>query len=130
MDQAKEMAKIAFEALEDKKGEDVCAIDISAVSVLADYFVIANGNSDSQVRALVENVEEKMHKAGYAAKETEGHRSGAWVLKQTCTSHQVYDDSGFHPVLSLTYAVFLKFFHPSSFSSFAFSHAFSKLLPV
>ena len=73
MDQAKEMAKIAFEALEDKKGEDVCAIDISAVSVLADYFVIANGNSDSQVRALVENVEEKMHKAGYAAKET-------WVL--------------------------------------------------
>lgn len=59
MDQAKEMAKIAFEALEDKKGEDVCAIDISAVSVLADYFVIANGNSDSQVRALVENVEEK-----------------------------------------------------------------------
>ena len=74
MDQAKEMAKIAFEALEDKKGEDVCAIDISAVSV------IANGNSDSQERALVENVEEKMHKAGYAAKETEGHRSGAWVL--------------------------------------------------
>ena len=50
MDQAKEMAKIAFEALEDKKGEDVCAIDISAVSVLADYFVIANGNSDSQLR--------------------------------------------------------------------------------
>ena len=80
VDQAKEMAKIAFEALEDKKGENVCAIDISAVSVLADYFVIANGNSDSQVRALVENVEEKMHKAGYAAKETEGHRSGAWVL--------------------------------------------------
>ena len=40
MDQAKEMAKIAFEALEDKKGENVCAIDISSVSVLADYFVI------------------------------------------------------------------------------------------
>ena len=52
----------------------LCAIDISSVSVLADYFVIANGNSDSQVRALVENVEEKMHKAGYAAKETEGHK--------------------------------------------------------
>ena len=67
-------------SVEDKKGENVCAIDISSVSVLADYFVIANGNSDSQVRALVENVEEKMHKAGYAAKETEGHRSGAWVL--------------------------------------------------
>ena len=80
MDQAKEMAKIAFEALEDKKGENVCAIDISAVSVLADYFVIANGNSDSQVRALVDNVEEKMHKAGYELKEQEGNNSGTWVL--------------------------------------------------
>ena len=80
MDQAKEMAKIAFEALEDKKGEDVCAIDISSVSVLADYFVIANGNSDSQVRALVDNVEEKMHKAGYELKEQEGNNSGTWVL--------------------------------------------------
>ena len=80
MDQAKEMAKIAFEALEDKKGENVCAIDISSVSVLADYFVIANGNSDSQVRALVENVEEKMHKAGYELKEQEGNNSGTWVL--------------------------------------------------
>ena len=80
MDQAKEMAKIAFEALEDKKGENVCAIDISSVSVLADYFVIANGNSDSQVRALVDNVEEKMHKAGYELKEQEGNNSGTWVL--------------------------------------------------
>ena len=80
MDQAKEMAKIAFEALEDKKGEDVCAIDISSVSVLADYFVIANGNSDSQVRALVDNVEEKMHKAVYELKEQEGNNSGTWVL--------------------------------------------------
>ena len=80
MDQAKEMTKIAFEALEDKKGENVCAIDISSVSVLADYFVIANGNSDSQVRALVDNVEEKMHKAGYELKEQEGNNSGTWVL--------------------------------------------------
>ena len=80
MDQAKEMAKIAFEALEDKKGENVCAIDISSVSVLADYFVIANGNSDSQVRALVANVEEKLHKAGYELKAQEGNNSGTWVL--------------------------------------------------
>ena len=80
MNQSKEMAKLAYTALSDKKGEDIQIIDISGVSVLADYFLIVNGNSDSQVRALVENVEEKMHKAGYAAKETEGHRSGAWVL--------------------------------------------------
>ena len=37
-------------------------IDISGISVIGDYFVITNGTSDSQVSALVDNVEEKMHK--------------------------------------------------------------------
>ena len=80
MNQALEMARVAYQALDEKKGKDIRVIDISGISVIGDYFVITNGTSDSQVRALVENVEEKMHKAGYAAKETEGHRSGAWVL--------------------------------------------------
>ena len=80
MEQAKEMARVAFEALEDKKGEDTCVIDISHISVLADYFVISNGNSDSQVKALVDNVEEKMHKAGFIQKQGEGRNGGSWVL--------------------------------------------------
>ena len=53
MNQAKEMARIAYEALSEKKGEDIKVIDISGISVLADYFLIAHGNSDSQVNALV-----------------------------------------------------------------------------
>ena len=56
MNQSKEMAKIAYNALSDKKGEDIKIIDITGISVLADYFIIANGNSDSQVNALVDNV--------------------------------------------------------------------------
>ena len=75
-----ELLKKIEKILSDKKAENILTYDVRDKSSLADYFVIANGNSDSQVRALVENVEEKMHKAGYAAKETEGHRSGAWVL--------------------------------------------------
>ena len=65
MNQSKEMAKLAYAALSDKKGEDIQIIDISGVSVLADYFLIVNGNSDSQVNALVDNVEEELHKAGF-----------------------------------------------------------------
>lgn len=80
MNQAKEMAKIAYEALNDKKGEEIKIIDIAEISVMADYFLIANGNSDSQVRALVDNVEEEMHKAGYSVKQREGYGSGSWVL--------------------------------------------------
>lgn len=79
MEQTIEMARTAYRALADKKGEDIRVIDISQVSVLADYFVIANGTNESQVKALVENVEEKMHLAGYTMKQQEG-KSGAWVL--------------------------------------------------
>lgn len=80
MNQTKEMVRITYEALDEKKGEDIRMIDISGISVLADYFVITNGTSDSQVKALVDNVEEKMHKAGYAQKQREGVTAGNWVL--------------------------------------------------
>ena len=80
MNQSKEMAKLAYTALSDKKGEDIQIIDISGVSVLADYFLIVNGNSDSQVNALVDNVEEELHKAGYSLVQREGNASGRWVL--------------------------------------------------
>lgn len=58
MEESKKMAKIACAALADKKGEDIKVIDISNVSVLADYFIIANGTNDSQVHAMVDSVEE------------------------------------------------------------------------
>ena len=80
MNQSKEMARIAWNALSDKKGEDIKIIDITGISVLADYFIIANENSDSQVNALVDNVEEELHKAGYPLRQREGQASGSWVL--------------------------------------------------
>ena len=80
MNQSKEMARIAYDALSDKKGEDIKIIDITGVSVLADYFIIANGNSDSQVNALVDNVEEELHKAGYHLKQSEGRANSSWIL--------------------------------------------------
>lgn len=80
MKHAKEMARIAYQALNDKKGEDIQIIDIAEISVLADYFLIANGNSENQVRALVDNVEEELHKAGYTVRQREGYGSGSWVL--------------------------------------------------
>lgn len=80
MNIAKEMTKIACKALEDKKAEDIRVIDISGVSVLADYFIIANGNNENQVKALVDNVQEELFKAGHEAKQVEGYRSANWIL--------------------------------------------------
>jgi len=79
MEQALNMAKVVCRALEDKKGEDITLLDISNISVMTDYFVITNGNNDSHVRALMENVEEKMKQAGYEMKQQEG-KGGAWTL--------------------------------------------------
>ena len=80
MEHAMDMARIAYDALSDKKGENIQIIDISGVSVLADYFIITDGTSDSQIKALVENVDEKMTKAGYTLRQQEGLSSGSWVL--------------------------------------------------
>lgn len=77
---SKDMVKLAVEALEEKKAEDVRVIDISSVSIIADYFVVANGSNKNQIRALVDEVEEKLGRAGYEVKQREGYGSDSWVL--------------------------------------------------
>lgn len=77
---SREMVKLAVAALEDKKGEDVKVIDITEVSVLADYFVIASGANKNQVQALVDNVEEQLGRAGYQCRQMEGYRTANWIL--------------------------------------------------
>ena len=77
---SKEMVKIAYEALSDKKGQDIKIIDIHNVSVIADYFVIASGTNSNQVQAIVDNVEEQLGRAGFEAKQIEGNRNSSWIL--------------------------------------------------
>lgn len=77
---AKELAKIAVKALEDKKGEDITVIDISEISTLADYFIIAGGSNRSQIQAMADNVDEFLSKNGGTLKQIEGYDAGNWVL--------------------------------------------------
>lgn len=77
---AKEMAKLAIHALEDKKAEDIKIIDISHVSVIADYFIIANGTNTNQIQAMSDNVEEVLGKAGSHPRQIEGYRNANWIL--------------------------------------------------
>ena len=80
IEQSREMAKLACEALVDKKGEDIRVIDIAGISVLADYFIIANGTNRNQVQALIDNVEEQLGRAGVSPKQIEGYDAANWVL--------------------------------------------------
>ncbi|MBS5523106.1 MAG: ribosome silencing factor [Clostridiales bacterium] len=80
MSDAKKMAVLATEALEDKKAIDIKIIDIREVSVIADYFIIASGSNKNQVQALADNVSEALGKAGYSPKQVEGYQSASWIL--------------------------------------------------
>lgn len=80
MNQIKDMVKTAYEALDEKKGNDIVILDISEISTLADYFVICDGSNENQVHALTDYVEEKMHQAGYHQERREGQRSSSWIL--------------------------------------------------
>ena len=75
-----EFARIAIAALEEKKASDIRVIDISEVSVLADYFIIANGTNRAQIQALSDEVSEKMEKAGAFLKQVEGYDNASWIL--------------------------------------------------
>ena len=76
LEQAKETAKI----LSEKKGLDIKVIEISDVSVIADYMVIATGNSSTHVKALDDEVEEQLDNMGVSVSHVEGYRSNSWIL--------------------------------------------------
>ena len=80
MSKSLEMVKLAKTALEDKKAGDIKVIDICGVSVLADYFIIADGSNVNQVQAMVDNVDEVLGRAGYECKQMEGYGTGGWIL--------------------------------------------------
>ena len=75
-----ELARIAIAALEEKKATEIRVIDISDVSVLADYFIIANGSNRPQMQAMSDEVSEKMEKAGAVLKQVEGYDNASWIL--------------------------------------------------
>ncbi len=80
MTESAKFAKIAYDALSDKKGDNIKIIDISEISPIADYFIIADGANQNQLQAMCDAVEEALYKAGCKLKQTEGNRSSTWIL--------------------------------------------------
>lgn len=76
----KELVKIIYGALDEKKAEDISIIDISGLSVIADYFIVANATNQNQLQAMQDEVERKMHERGNAPKQIEGNRQSTWIL--------------------------------------------------
>jgi ribosome-associated protein len=76
-----ELARFIVEVVEDRKAEDILLLDLRPDVVIADFFVICSGNSDRQLRALADNVREKV-KEQYSVLpySTEGVAESGWVL--------------------------------------------------
>lgn len=77
---SKELAKLACDALDDKKALEIKVINIENVSTLADYFIIASGTNHNQVQAMADNVDETLGRAGYEPKQIEGYQNANWIL--------------------------------------------------
>ncbi|PTM59550.1 ribosome-associated protein [Desmospora activa DSM 45169] len=75
-----ELAQLAASAAEEKKAQRVTILDIRGLSVIADYFVICHGNSQTQVKAIVDAVRKKMQEADIPVKGIEGLSESRWVL--------------------------------------------------
>ena len=78
---SKELAKLACKALSEKRGRDIVTIYVRDKTVLCDYFVLASGGSAAQIKAMGENVEERISKDyGIEPTRTEGVRDGRWAV--------------------------------------------------
>ena len=75
-----EAVKAAYAAIEDKMGDEVIVLDIGAVSILSDYFIIASANNSNQLKAMAEAVQEKVEKLGMNVRHVEGAQSARWIL--------------------------------------------------
>ncbi|MCM3765356.1 ribosome silencing factor [Neobacillus niacini] len=74
------LLKMAVKAADDKRAENIIALNMKGISLIADYFVICHGNSDKQVQAIAREIREKAHENGYDVKRIEGFDEARWVL--------------------------------------------------
>lgn len=75
-----EVLKKIIRTLDSKKAEDIMAIKITDLTILADYFVIANGTSTTHTRTLAEEVEYQLSQEGIEPNRTEGYNGSNWVI--------------------------------------------------
>lgn len=77
---SKELLKVVVEAADSKRAEDIVALDVQGISLLADYFVIMQANSERQVKAIADIIEEKVEEAGFEVRNVEGKDGANWIL--------------------------------------------------
>jgi len=75
-----EIVGVAVKALDSRRGKDIKVLYTGDQTTLADYFIICNGSSNTQVKALADAVEDTLSQRGEEPHHVEGHRGGQWTL--------------------------------------------------
>ena len=79
-DHAVELVHAAARAASDKLATDILAFDVSDQLAITDAFLLASGANDRQVKAIVDEIEDKLREIGAKPIRREGERDGRWVL--------------------------------------------------
>ncbi|PZE22757.1 ribosome silencing factor [Paenibacillus xerothermodurans] len=75
-----ELMALAVDAAEDKKAMNVVTLNLQGVSLIADYFIICHGNSETQVQAIATEVRKRAEERGVQMRGLEGMDTARWVL--------------------------------------------------
>ncbi|MGG0739976.1 ribosome silencing factor [Niallia taxi] len=70
----------AVKAADDKRAENIVALNMKGISLVSDYFVICHGNSDKQVQAIASEIKDKCGEIGVTVKRLEGFQEAKWIL--------------------------------------------------
>jgi len=76
----KKIVQLAAEACDDKLAEDIIALDMKNVSLIADYFLICHGNNERQVQSIAKEIKDRLEEEGIHVKRMEGFEQARWVL--------------------------------------------------
>lgn len=80
VDGTPEVIRRAGELALERKAQDVVALDLRGINTATDFFVMASGTSDIQVKAVAEHIVDELKKEGHRADHVEGMEGGRWVL--------------------------------------------------
>lgn len=78
--ESKDILEVAVKAAENKRAEDMTALDMTKVSLMADYFLIMEANSSRQVQAIADEITDQMAAHDIAIKDVEGRNNADWIL--------------------------------------------------